>query len=217
MPFRRVGILAALALMATLSACNRDLSPLNTVTSSSGPVVAPPAGCPAPFDPSVFCDFEVQPTFTGSPLFWWSGGGSPVHTLSWTQFEHHSCFSAGKFASGAYYLWGNMFGVQITPRDFSAGSPTKFSMWYKIDASLSSSIYIDEGSSHGGGDGEEWRGTINLVAGTWTQLTVPLGTLLPDGTHNGVLALNDIQHIWFWYNAPYPAHTLYFDDFQFIN
>jgi hypothetical protein len=162
--------------------------------------------------------------------------------------EHHSgsysWYITGSSNSGDSCGWGQVyFGLNhssIYPgaADVAAGlscAATKFVMWVKTDQDISVNAYIPETIS-APSDGEEWVTSTPIsvaASGSWQKVTVPFSSLTDEGWDDdsdnstprvpgdGVLELNALGGIWFYFTADTPGcpscatiHT-YIDDMGF--
>jgi len=148
-------------------------------------------------------------------------GGPTAITIAPDNSYSVSCYQSAKIVSGPYAGYGHWIGFTYglgahavaAPTFHAPAGVTKFKMWYKISATLSTDLAIDEGYTNGG-DGEARTMTVTLVAGGWTQLVIPLASFGP-GAGNGIFDTQDIYDVWMYHNGPYPSYTLYIDDIEF--
>lgn len=198
-----------ITMLFVMNGCNRDLSPLNTAVTSYAPTPTMVAGCPPPFNPNMYCDFEIDP----SSGFWWPGGPSPMSN-TWSNDTAHSCYRSWKIDAHAAVGYGHWNGLGMSP-DKSFPTATKYSMWYKCNSSFSTTWYWVEGSS-AGADGESWQTTISFIGdNAWHQFVLNLGAFTSGGGNNHPDP-QDVAYVWSYNNAPYGAYVMYIDDIEFL-
>ncbi len=202
---------AVLALSVT--ACNRDLSPLNrTGTSYIKP--APIASCT--LAPYTWDNFE-QPAVG---YLWTGGPGSPI-LEDYSTLASYTCSYSWRIKTGVSGSYGHWAGLNASSLQqggnpvTNLGGATRMAIAIKVDQNVKFDFYLHEGSTNGG-DSEEWTTTFDLTASpSWQTFDIPLSSMVGNGK-DGVLATGSIQYFWLFYYTPYAAHTLYIDDIQFL-
>jgi hypothetical protein len=200
-------------LLVALAGCNRDLSPLNTATTSFAP--PPPTNpCAVPPDPGMWQNFETNPN-TG-PSYTWTFGETGAITPSWASgFSATGCGS-WKIFTGSASSWGHGFGLTFYNSPAVTAGLTHFQVSYQSTATIAAHLYLDEGTLNGG-QGQEWKLPVTFNASsTWQTLQLPLISFTSPTTGDGMVNTQDIIQLWIWQDAvPYGGHTIYLDDIKF--
>jgi len=196
-----------LALAVLIAGCNRDLSPLNTVATSYAATPTMTTGCPPPFNPQMYCDFESDP----SSGFWWPGGPSAMWN-TWSGDTANSCYRSWKITSSPAVPYGHWNGLSLNK---SITGASTYNMWYKSNATYTTSWSWDEGTSSGA-DGEEWTTSITFIGdNSWHLFALPLSSFVSGGGNN-IPDTQDIIQVWFYDTSPVPAYIIYIDDIEFL-
>ncbi len=209
----KLHVLSLLLALVAFNACNRDLSPLNTASTSFPPPPTPSPCALAP-DPYMWFDFETDP----SSYWWWPGGPSPM-VQSWANGVAHTGCRSWKLVTSAGSGYGHWNGLSMgatTPPGTPAGM-TQVQISIQINGTLTTTIYFDEGTSNGG-QGQEWSRSVTFTntAGSFVTYTYPLSSFSTTDPGDSILNTQDAIQFWFYHSAPYSSHTLYIDDIRLI-
>lgn len=195
-----------LILALIVCGCNRDLSPLNTTTTSYAPTAVT---TPVVSAATVWCNFETDV----SSGFWWPGGPTGM-TNSWSTDTAYSGSHSWKMAVGAGVGYGHWDGLSLSPSPSVPAGGSSYNMWIKINQNLTTQWHISEGTTFG--QGQDWVTTLNLTANpAWQLVSIPLSSFTTTDPGDGMVNTNDINQVWFYNTAPYPAYTIYIDDIAF--